>query len=164
MTFDDMAADPVLSAITITGTRSTDHRPLGEYRLLFAQYLAPFALPGIRFYLGGARGIDSLALLWLASETQASLTVVVPGTLEGQPADARHAVALVRDQSRLAELVELAHPMHPSTEGYHHRNRWMVDRSDFVIGFPRGEDTASGTWYTLDYAATQNKPRLILPV
>lgn len=152
------------SAITITGTRSSSHRPLHEYPQLFADYIAPFACPSTNFFLGGAPGIDSLALLWLATETPASLTVTVPGNLAGQPADARHAVALTREQGRLGELVELGHPAHPSTESYYHRNRWMVDRSDFVIGFPRGNDPSSGTWYTLNYAAELGKPRLILPV
>jgi predicted Rossmann fold nucleotide-binding protein DprA/Smf involved in DNA uptake len=163
MTFDDIWAARVPSGITITGTRATEHRSLGDYGTLFADYLAPFARLGTQFLLGGALGIDSLALLWLASETEASLTVVVPGTLPGQPADAQHAVAAVREQGRLAKLVELDHPDHPSIEGYHARNRWMVDRSDFVIGFPRRGDMGSGTWHTLEYAAGQGKPRLIVP-
>ncbi|WP_217369967.1 hypothetical protein [Nonomuraea antri] len=131
---------------------------------MFVEYLAPFASRETRFYLGGAQGIDSLALLWLASETEASLVVVVPGTLTGQPADARHAVEAVREQERLAELVELRHPHHPSAEAYHSRNRWMVERSRFVIGFPHGDETSSGTWYTIEHGAGHGLPRLILPV
>ncbi|MEO3809518.1 hypothetical protein ABGB17_11010 [Sphaerisporangium sp. B11E5] len=162
MTSDDVVAAAVPDTITISGTRSTSHRPLGEYRRMFAEYLAPFAGPGRRFYIGGASGVDSLTLLWLASETRAELVVVVPGAMDGQPADARDAVAVAR--GRLRELVELAHPAHPSAEAYHHRNRWMVDRSEFVIGFPRADVAGGGTWYTLDYAAEHGKPRLVLPV
>ncbi len=40
----------------------------------------------------------------------------------------------------------------------------MVDRGQLVIAFPRGEDQTSGTWYTVNYAAEQGKPRLIVPV
>ncbi|MFC6080836.1 hypothetical protein [Sphaerisporangium aureirubrum] len=164
MTSDDVAAAALPDAITISGTRSTDHRPLVEYREIFAEYVAPFAAPGTRFYIGGASGVDSLTLLWLASETRAELVVVVPGVLSDQPADARRAVAVVRGRGRLGELVQLAHPAHPSAEAYHHRNRWMVDRSGFVIGFPRAGITEGGTWHTLHYAAEHRKPRLILPV
>lgn len=148
--------------VTITGTRSTGHRAVDDYRAMFDEYVRPFARPGIRFHLGGASGIDSLALLWLAEETGTELVVAAPASLTDQPADARDAVAAVRDTGRLAELVELGGSL--NTEGYFARNRWMVDRSGFVIGFPRRNTTSSGTWYTLDYAANQHKPRLVMPV
>ncbi|GAA1009404.1 hypothetical protein Aple_046280 [Acrocarpospora pleiomorpha] len=149
-------------SLTITGSRSTQHRELSEYRDLFAAYIGPFAVPDSHFYLGGASGIDSLALLWLSDNTSARLTVVVPATLADQPADARHAVATVRDSGRLDDLVELKGEAR--TTGYHARNRWMVDRSEFIIGFPLATDLSSGTAYTLDYAATHGKPRLIVPI
>jgi len=139
------------------------HRALDEYRELFEQYVRPFAAPATRFYLGGATGIDSLALFWLSGETQVALTVAVPAKVVDQPADARHAIATAREVGRLDELVGLGGELR--TPGYHSRNRWMVDRSDFVIGFPRADNsTGSGTIYTLDYAASQAKPRLIVPV
>jgi hypothetical protein len=150
-------------AVTITGTRSTSHRSLDEYRALFEEYVRPFTRPGVRFYLGGAKGIDSLGLLWLAGETEVDVTVAVPAKVADQPADARYAIATAREAERLDELVELGAELH--TPGYHARNRWMVDRSDFVIGFPRtGNSAGSGTVYTLDYAAEQGKPRLVVPV
>jgi hypothetical protein len=129
---------------------------------MFEEYVSPFAAPGVRFYLGGARGMDSLALLWLAGETETLLSVVVPAGIADQPADARHAVATAQDRGRLDELIELGGEAR--TEGYHARNRWMVDRSTFVIGFPLGDDPTSGTWYTVNYAANQRKPRLVIPV
>ncbi|WP_119731479.1 hypothetical protein [Thermomonospora amylolytica] len=150
-------------AVTITGTRSTGHRRDEEYDALFAAYVRPFALPGVRFYLGGAVGIDSLALAWLARETSVRLSVVVPATLADQPPEARGVVADVRRRGRLDELVELGG--RTRTEGYHARNRWMVDRSDFVIGFPLADaQEGGGTGYTLGYAASQHKPRLIVPI
>jgi hypothetical protein len=146
--------------VTITGTRATGHRPLSDYRELFEKFIRPFATATTRFYLGGATGIDSLALLWLAGETEAGLVVAVPAKLVDQPADARHAIATVREAGRLEEVVELGGVTR--TSGYHARNRWMVERSGFVIGFPHGE--SGGTVYTLDYAAGLGKPRLVVPV
>jgi predicted Rossmann fold nucleotide-binding protein DprA/Smf involved in DNA uptake len=156
---DDMPA-----AITITGTRTTQHRRIVEYDEIFAEYLAPFADDRAHFYVGGASGIDSIALLWLTRNTSSKVTVAVPGMVSAQPEDAREAIAVARDKGGLTELVELRQEGHPSAEAYHFRNRWMVDRSEFVIAFPRGDDRTRGTWYTADYAAGQGKPRLIVPI
>ncbi|MFC6932439.1 hypothetical protein ACFQHO_20250 [Actinomadura yumaensis] len=148
--------------MTITGTRATVHRAPDDYRRIFADYLTPFARAGVRFHLGGAAGIDSLALLWLAGETEAELVVVVPAGLGDQPDEAQHAVRSVGETGRLSDLVELGGETR--TPGYHARNRWMVDRSDMVIGFPRKGTTSSGTLYTIDYAANLDKARLVVPV
>ncbi|MFE3719335.1 hypothetical protein [Streptomyces cyaneofuscatus] len=51
-----------MRAVAITGTRKTGHKSLTEYANLFEQYLGPFA-PAAHFYIGGAVGIDSLAIL-----------------------------------------------------------------------------------------------------
>ncbi|MCO5996041.1 DNA-protecting protein DprA [Actinoallomurus rhizosphaericola] len=152
------------TAITITGTRATEDRPHGEYDAIFAEYLAPFADEATHFYIGGAIGIDSLTLLWLTTRTRSRITVAVPDTAVDQPSEARQAIATAQDKGRLSELIELRHSGHPSAEAYHYRNRWMVDRSEFVIAFPRGADRTRGTWYTADYAAGQGKPRLIVPI
>ncbi|AKH86902.1 hypothetical protein AA958_19405 [Streptomyces sp. CNQ-509] len=149
-------------AVTITGTRATGHRPHGDYTRLFDTYLAPFASDAERvFYLGGALGIDSLALAWLAETTAVQLVVVVPGTLAQQPAEARSAVA--RHRARITEIVELRAAA-LNTAAYHARNRYMVDRSGMTIGFPHAGGAGSGTWQTLDYTAELGKPRLIVPV
>ncbi|WP_175408081.1 hypothetical protein [Streptomyces sp. TRM64462] len=150
----------LIRAVTITGTRSTGHRSLDAYAALFADYLGAFA-EGAHFYIGGAKGIDSLSLLWLAGNTHADLTVVVPGTVGEQPAEARQAITRVR--GRVKEVVELG-ATELGSPAYHARNRWMVDRSSMTIGFPKGDEPASGTWQTLNYTAEQGKPRLIVPV
>lgn len=150
-------------AVTITGSRNTWHRTATEYRMMFDAYLQPFAGSGSHVYLGGAEGIDTLALDWLAQHAQAALTVVVPCTLADQPDQARQTV---RDAARCAgrvSLVELGAPQ-LDEDAYHARNRWMVDRSDLVIGFPHGDDPRSGTWYTIRYGAEQSRPRLIVPI
>ncbi|WP_411091376.1 hypothetical protein [Streptomyces sp. 049-1] len=149
-------------AAAITGTRQTGHRELGWFGDLFARYLGPWATPDTRFYIGGARGIDSLSLLWLAGNSTSRLTIVVPGTFAQQPAEARQAIERCRD--RIEDLVELG-AAELRTPAYHARNRYMVDRADMVCGFPLGDaDGTSGTWQTINYGAGQGKPRLIVPV
>ena len=152
--------------ITISGTRSTGHRTKAEYHRLFRRYLAPFATPEAEFFIGGAVGIDTLTLCWLNTHSESGLTVVVPCTVDQQPAEAREAINAVRQAGRLARLVELRQAETPSADAYHARNRWMVDRSDFVAAFPLSDDGSggSGTWQTLNYAGNQGLPRLIVPV
>ncbi|MFI7285244.1 DNA-processing protein DprA [Streptomyces anulatus] len=150
----------IMRTVTITGTRETGHKSLAEYADLFEQYLEPF-LPAAHFYLGGAVGIDSLALVWLTDRTTAAITVVAPGTLSQQPAEAREAVA--RTRGRITEIVELA-AAELRSPAYHARNRWMVDHTSMTIGFPHATEPSTGTWQTINYAAEQGKPRLIVPV
>ncbi|MET9092920.1 hypothetical protein ABZX72_12575 [Streptomyces cyaneofuscatus] len=149
-----------MRAVAITGTRKTGHKSLTEYANLFEQYLGPFA-PAAHFYIGGAVGIDSLALLWLADQTPASITIVAPGTMSQQPAEAQEAVA--RTKGRITEIVELA-AAELRSPAYHARNRWMVDRASMTIGFPHATEPSTGTWQTINYTAEKGKPRLIVPV
>lgn len=150
-------------SVTITGTRSIGAEAEPRLTGLFDDYLRPFADPDAHFYLGGAAGIDTAALDWLAERTQVILIVVVPCTAADQPETAADAIARWNLRGRLAGVIELG-ASQLSTSAYHARNRWMVDRSGFVIGFPRGTEPTSGTWYTVNYAATQGKPRLLVPV
>ncbi|MEW2067879.1 DNA-processing protein DprA [Streptomyces sp. NPDC007346] len=149
-----------MRTVAITGTRETDHKSLTEYANLFEQYLGPFA-PAAHFYIGGAMGIDSLALLWLADQTSASITIVAPGTMSQQPAEAQEAVARTRE--RITDVVELA-ASELRSPAYHARNRWMVDRASMTIGFPHATEPSTGTWQTINYTAEQGKPRLVVPV
>jgi predicted Rossmann fold nucleotide-binding protein DprA/Smf involved in DNA uptake len=153
----------MLRTVTITGTRSTEHHDVDNYRELFGTYLAPFADVDARFYIGGACGIDSLALDWLTAHTAAAITVAVPCAVADQPIEAQQAISKATQRPAGIEVVELNHQQ-LGAESYHARNRWMVDRSSLVIGFPYGDDQRSGTWYTLNYAAEHGKARLIIPV
>ena len=148
-----------MRTVAITGTRNTGHRRPSEYAALFADYLGPFA--DSHFYIGGAKGIDSYALLWLAGNTRAAITIVVPGRVDQQPAEARQAIARSRD--RIKEVIELK-AAELRTPAFHERNRYMVDRSSMVIGFPHHDEESSGTWQTLNYAAGLGLPRLIVPI
>ena len=149
-------------AVTITGTRATSDVAV-DVEKAFGEYVLPFADVGVHFYLGGAAGLDTLALRWLAEHTSSGLTVVVPGGVADQPASATDIVAECHRRDRLHEVVELS-AAELDASAYHARNRWMVDRSEFVIGFPFGSDPNSGTWYTLNYAAEHGKPRLVVPL
>ncbi|MEV7843911.1 MULTISPECIES: DNA-processing protein DprA [Streptomyces] len=149
-----------MRAVAITGTRKTGHKSLTEYANLFEQYLGPFA-PAAHFYIGGAVGIDSLALLWLADQTPASITIVAPGTMSQQPAEAQEAVA--RTKGRITEIVEFA-AAELRSPAYHARNRWMVDRASMTIGFTHATEPSTGTWQTINYTAEMGKSRLIVPV
>ncbi|MFI6683383.1 hypothetical protein [Streptomyces sp. NPDC050485] len=150
----------IMRAVAITGTRTTGHRTLDDYANLFTAYLQPFA-DDAHFYIGGAQGIDSLTLLWLAENTDADITIVTPGTVDQQPDEARQAITRTRD--RIEDIVELrAAELH--TPAYHARNRWMVDHASMTIGFPHATEPSTGTWQTINYTAEQGKPRLIVPV
>ncbi|MCT6775357.1 hypothetical protein LXH09_01710 [Streptomyces sp. CS7] len=149
-----------MRTVTITGTRRTGHKTTAEYADLFELYLGPFA-QGAHFYIGGAAGIDSLALLWLADRTAAAITIVAPSTMGRQPVEAQEAVA--RSRGRIKEVVELG-AAELSAPAYHARNRWMVDRTSMTIGFPHATEPSTGTWQTIEYTAEQRKPRLIVPV
>jgi predicted Rossmann fold nucleotide-binding protein DprA/Smf involved in DNA uptake len=149
----------IMRTVAITGTRNTGHRSLDEWADLFAEHLAPYA--DSHFYIGGAKGIDSLTLLWLAGNTRAHITIVVPGRVDQQPAEARQAI--VRTQDRIKDIVELK-AVELKSPAFHERNRYMVDRSRLVIGFPHPDEPTSGTWQTINYAAGLGLPRLIVPV
>ncbi|ARX85193.1 MULTISPECIES: LOG family protein [Streptomyces] len=150
-----------MRVVAVTGTRDTGHLRPDAYAELFRSYLGPFATRDARFYVGGAKGIDSMSLIWLAGNTPAAITVVVPGRVDQQPDEARQAIARTRD--RIEEVVELRAP-ELKTPAYHARNRWMVDRAGMTIGFPHHSEESSGTWQTLNYTRDQGKPRLIVPV
>ena len=147
--------------ITITGTRDLPDPP-GATEVLLEEHLGPYAAAGHGFFVGGAMGVDTLALEWLLTR-RAPVTVVVPATVEDQPTPARDRIRQA-ERAGLAEVVELRHPDFPKTEAYHARNRWMADRSELVIGFPLAGRGGGGTWYTLDYAASKDMPRLIIPI
>jgi hypothetical protein len=151
-------------AITVSGARVTNRRFAASNDELFAQYLAPFAAEDTQFYVGGAVGIDSSALRWLAEKSRAVITVVVPATVADQPDDAQGEILAASRLGRLSDIIELRHPRFPEAEAYHARNRWMVDHSAFLIAFPHGTNSESGTWQTIHYAAASAKPRLIVPL
>lgn len=154
-----------MRSIAVTGSRDTGGRNEAEFENLLAAYLGPFADADSHWQLGGASGIDTLALSWLLRHSVSHLTVAVPVRLADQPADARAPVENARAIGRLDQLVELAHPEGRGEAAYEIRNRWLVDHSALVVGFPlTSEPDGSGTWQTLQYAARRKLPRLVIPL
>lgn len=148
--------------VAITGTRSIGDAPGDKLAEMFEAYLRPFA--DAHFYVGGASGVDTAALQWLARNTGATLTVVVPCRIVDQPAGSAAVIDGLRGEGRLADVVEMGATL-LGKAAYHARNRWMVDHAGLVIGFPRGDESVGGgTWYTLNYAAEQGKARLVVPL
>jgi hypothetical protein len=151
-------------SVAITGTRSIGDAPVDALADAFEAYLRPFAGPSTRFSVGGAPGVDTAALQWLAAHTDSALTVVVPCRVVDQPRGSAEVVERLRAEGRLTDVVEMGATL-LGRAAYHARNRWMVDRCGLVIGFPRGDESAGGgTWYTLTYAAEQGKARLVVPL
>lgn len=151
-------------SVTISGTRATGHHPDSWFTALFVRYVEPFIGGDTHVYVGGAPGIDTLALRWLTELARARITVVVPARLADQPIEARIVVAGALRNEQLTDVVELRHPSFPEPEAYHARNRWMVDRSELLIAFPLSDGGASGTGQTIEYAASKRLPRLVVPV
>jgi hypothetical protein len=150
--------------VAITGTRSIGDAPVDELAEAFEAYLRPFSDPKAHFYVGGASGVDTAALQWLAKNSEAALTVVVPCRIVDQPVGSAEVIDRLRAEDRLADVVEMGATL-LGKAAYDARNRWMVDRAALVIGFPRGDESkGGGTWYTLNYAAEQGKVRLVVPL
>ncbi len=151
-------------SVAVTGTRSIGDAPVDELAEAFVAYLGPFADSASHFYVGGASGVDTAALQWLAKNTEAALTVVVPCRIVDQPAGSAEVIERLRGERRLADVVEMGATL-LGKAAYHARDRWMVDHAGLVIGFPRGDESVGGgTWYTLRYAAEQGKARLVVPL
>lgn len=154
--------------IAITGTRAPGELPAGLLLGSIGAFLGPMPDKRTHVYVGGATGMDTLVLGWLAFSPftrprDILITVAVPHKLSDQPADARAMIEKAQQAGRLNRLVELDGPAGP--EAYHARNRWMVDRASLVIGFPLADrPKKGGTWATLDYAERTGKARLIVPV
>ncbi len=160
MTSDDMTDTG--DAITISGTRTiTDIAPTRIERL-FDDLLAPFATPAAHFLIGGAVGIDTVALRWIAERTGSALSVVVPCTVADQPRPAADEIERWRQEDR-TRVIELG-ASRIGSAAYHARNRWMVDRSRLVLAFPLDPEPKGGTWYTADYARSRGTPFLVAPL
>jgi hypothetical protein len=159
--------------IAITGTRRANSYEGCKW--IFEKSVRPFVVSATvlrpipsdtyvaRFWLGGALGIDTHMLHWLADHTVARINVVVPNTLADQPAEARERIELAIERGRVGKLIELK--AGDSPQCFHIRNRYLVDHAQLVIGFPlmgrTVNDRKGGTWSTLTYAHEVGKPHLI---
>lgn len=153
----------MIRSIAITGTRKTSGISIWDMYRLVDDVLAPFNAEEMHWFVGGANGMDTYALRWFIKHAVGRVTIVVPWTLDQQPAEAKRYIRAAMGTERF-DLVELQHPRFPAPEAYHARNHDMVDRSELVIGFPELHASSGGTVATLEYAERQGKPRLIRPV
>lgn len=147
--------------ITITGPRDVDDIDIRDFGILFRGLLLPFDGPDTKWLVGGARGVDTIALRWLFYECRGPVVVVVPSLLNEQP---QESIQAVRDfqlySPERINVVELKHENFPMPAAFHDRNHYMVDASNLVAGFPHRTRPSNGTRATLKYAKEMNVARL----
>ncbi|MBA7544816.1 hypothetical protein ES705_37177 [subsurface metagenome] len=134
--------------VTITGHRDYPDRA--------ALYTGLDDLGAKQYYLGGARGVDSDALKYLAETQPSSIrTVVVPDRLINQPAAAREII-----EKYATNVIELRNT---GPDRFMIRNKYMVDHSSRVKAFYdfRG---SGGTYNTIEYAKLTGKQISIQPL
>ena len=108
------------------------------------------------YFFGGARGVDSDALQYIARTQPRSIrTVVVPNRVLDQPVQAR--AMIQRHATRVIEL------RNTGADRYMVRNRFMVDRSTRVHAFYdfRGR---GGTYNTIEYARSIGRNVTVQPM
>jgi hypothetical protein len=155
-----------IQGVTITGTRDTNGIRKMALRTLFFSVAKPFDSSLTTWYVGGAKGIDTEFLEWVVDNTMGRVHIVVPDIVKTQPLAARIVIEKALESDHLTakvSLTELAGGQNANS--YHARNRYMVDRSQAIIGFPHATQPSRGTYYTLRYAEqSRNLPRFIWPV
>lgn len=134
--------------VTITGHRIYPDRA--------ALYSGLDEMGARQYYFGGARGVDSDALEYLAKTQPGSIrTVVVPNTVSSQPLSAQ---AVIKKYA--TDVIELRNT---GPDRFMIRNRFMVDHSTRVKAFYdfRGH---GGTYNTIEYAKLSGKQFTIQPL
>lgn len=147
--------------ITLTGPRRTDGVSESDFWHNFGTYLEPFNHPWSEWFVGGAAGLDTIALRWLWQNAQGHVAIVVPNELRHQPDEAQEEIRTALSRRSAFELMELRHPEIRRAPAYHARNHYMVDRSGLVIGFPHRSQPSRGTLATLKYAEDHGKDRIV---
>ena len=152
-------------SIAITGSRDLGSRSEADVMGAFESFLLPFARAGVRWILGGASGIDTMALDWLAGlDHPGDRLVVVPVTVADQPREAQLSIKEASGRGTPVEVIELCHPSGSGPAAWTARNQFMVDHCQLVIGFPASDlPDQSGTWETLEYARQCRRALLTVP-
>lgn len=102
--------------------------------------------------VGGARGVDTVALRTAAAIAPGKILVVVPGRVRDQPAQARGVI----ERSGAHGIAEMnLDPRHPGS--YHARNRRMLSEADVLLAFTDGRKTG-GTGSTIQEALKRGIP------
>ena len=108
------------------------------------------------YLFGGARGVDTDGLKYIARTQPGSIrTVVVPNQVINQPIIAQDAI-----RAHASRVIELGNP---GPDRYMIRNKYLVDHSDRLRAFYdfRGR---GGTLNTIDYARSQGKSFDVYPL
>ena len=152
-------------SIAVTGSRDLGSRSEADVIGAFESFLLPFARAGVRWILGGAAGIDTMALDWLTGlDHPGGRLVVVPVTVADQPREAQLAIEEAQGHGAPVEVIELCHPSGSGPAAWTARNQFMVDHCQLVIGFPASDlPDQSGTWETLEYARRCRRALLTVP-
>lgn len=151
-------------SIAVTGSRDLGSRSKADVIGAFESFLLPFAHAGVHWVLGGAAGIDTMALDWLTGlDHPGDRLVVVPVTVADQPREAQLSIKEAGERGTV-EVIELCHPSGSGPAAWTARNRFMVDHCQLVIGFPASDlPDQSGTWETLEYARRCRRALLTVP-
>lgn len=155
----------MVMSVAITGSRELGARREADVIGAFNALALPFARTGMRWVLGGAAGIDTMALEWLAGlDRPGEALVAVPVTVADQPREARLSIHKARERGLPVTIAELRHPSGVGPDAWTARNMFMVEESQVVIGFPATDvPDQSGTWETLEYARRRRRALLIVP-
>ena len=122
-------------------TAFTGHRDYADPAVLYSRL---DHLNSKSYMFGGARGIDSDALTYLAqTQPNSERIVVVPNTVKTQPLEAQHAT-----NNYAAKVIELKNT---GTDRYFIRNKYMVNNSKRLEAFSEMRKTG-GTQQTINYA------------
>lgn len=154
---------PQYRTLTITGTRATKGVLREDMNALFNETLKPYNTRETSWFIGGAIGVDTYVLDWFVDNIDGTATIVVPKTVADQPMPARKSIdrALMFDNFSLIELKQI---IFPASEAFHHRNRYMVNKSNATIGYPHKTQKSNGTRYTIDYTIDMGKQASIHPI
>lgn len=126
--------------VGVTGTR----KPLTEPQRRWLRLLAPMWQSGVVLHQGCCTGAD----------TETAITAYAHGALIVSHPPNKDAHRYTGSEYVAVEVRE--------PKWYHDRNRDIVDESALVLGLPDGpERPHSGTWYTLQYAASRKVPTMI---
>lgn len=155
MTLDVRAFDKVV----ISGIRDLA-RPEGP--LIVRDVIGQLARVMPHFIFGGARGVDTEALLAaVAVQVPADrMLIVVPATVDDQPMEARKAIYAAAQVGIGVEEMKL-NPRDPRS--YHERNWRMLSYGDRLVAFTDGAKHG-GTRHTIELARKWDKPVHIVHV
>jgi hypothetical protein len=140
------------------------------FHILFERYLLPSVEHADKFYVGGARGMDTKAFVYVLENCIVTVNVVVPFELSDQPREFKDAYRKYKKDpafKKRIKLIELRSGLKGGAvaRAMHLRNEHMIDHSQLLVANPleRYESTG-GTWQSIRYAERVGVPRLIASI